>query len=170
MFTKKRIISTCLSNFTCMVFTASFYAHKLARSYTLEVFSDATGVRGLRFVDTPAVVEERRHSLLPQLTRYFCGQRVGFAEVVLSLAHATFFQRQVWEATRAVPYGEVATYRDIAKSIGKEGAVRAVGTALAANPLLIVIPCHRIIRSSGSLGLYQSGIEYKKNLLLLESS
>ena len=81
---------------------------------------------------------------------------------------ATAFQRQVWEQLRAIPYGETVSYADIAKSLGKPGAVRAVGRACATNPVALVIPCHRVVREDKSLGGYRWGLERKQKLLDLE--
>ena len=81
---------------------------------------------------------------------------------------ATAFQRQVWEKLRAIPYGETVSYADIAKALGKPGAVRAVGRACATNPVAIVIPCHRVVREDKSLGGYRWGLDRKQKLLDLE--
>ena len=78
---------------------------------------------------------------------------------------ATAFQRQVWEKLRAIPYGETMSYGDVAKALGKPGAVRAVGRACATNPVALVIPCHRVVREDQSLGGYRWGLERKKKLL-----
>lgn len=78
---------------------------------------------------------------------------------------ATAFQRQVWEKLRAIPYGETVSYGDVAKALGKPGAVRAVGRACATNPVALVIPCHRVVREDKSLGGYRWGLERKKKLL-----
>ncbi|HET9887469.1 MAG TPA: MGMT family protein [bacterium] len=79
------------------------------------------------------------------------------------------FALQVYERTREIPWGKVATYGDIAKSIGKPRAVRAVGTALHRNPFPIVVPCHRVIQKGGKLGGFACGIAMKRRLLALES-
>jgi AraC family transcriptional regulator of adaptative response/methylated-DNA-[protein]-cysteine methyltransferase len=81
---------------------------------------------------------------------------------------ATAFQRQVWEKLRAIPYGQTVSYGDVAKSLGKPGAVRAVGRACATNPVALVIPCHRVVREDESLGGYRWGLERKKKLLAHE--
>jgi len=81
---------------------------------------------------------------------------------------ATAFQRQVWEQLRTIPYGETVSYGDIAKALGKPGAVRAVGRACATNPVALVIPCHRVVREDKSLGGYRWGLERKQRLLDLE--
>src|SRR5690349_21514364 len=78
---------------------------------------------------------------------------------------STAFQRQVWEKLRAIPYGQTVSYGDVAKALGKPGAVRAVGRACATNPVALVIPCHRVVREDQSLGGYRWGLERKKKLL-----
>jgi AraC family transcriptional regulator of adaptative response/methylated-DNA-[protein]-cysteine methyltransferase len=78
---------------------------------------------------------------------------------------ATAFQRQVWEHLRAIPYGQTVSYGDVAKAIGKPGAVRAVGRACATNPVALVIPCHRVVREDKTLGGYRWGLDRKKKLL-----
>ncbi|MEH2150555.1 bifunctional DNA-binding transcriptional regulator/O6-methylguanine-DNA methyltransferase Ada [Nostoc sp.] len=81
----------------------------------------------------------------------------------------TAFQKQVWEALQKIPYGETCTYTDIARNIAKPQAVRAVGNACGANPIALIVPCHRVLRSDGSLGGYHWGIERKQKLLTQES-
>src|SRR5215204_783894 len=83
---------------------------------------------------------------------------------------STAFQRQVWEKLRAIPYGQTVSYGDVAKALGKPGAVRAVGRACATNPVALVIPCHRVVREDKSLGGYRWGLERKKKLLEHERS
>jgi len=78
---------------------------------------------------------------------------------------STAFQRQVWEKLRAIPYGQTVSYGDVAKALGKPGAVRAVGRACATNPVALVIPCHRVVREDKSLGGYRWGLDRKKKLL-----
>ncbi len=103
-----------------------------------------------------------------QLKEYFAGKRHSFD---LPLAAAgTDFQRSVWAALAAIPYGELRSYRDIAHSIAKPKAVRAVGAANGRNPLPIVVPCHRVIGSDGSLTGFAGGLEAKTCLLELEGA
>lgn len=78
---------------------------------------------------------------------------------------ATAFQKQVWQALQAIPYGETRSYADVAESLGRPSAVRAVASACAKNPVALVVPCHRVIRSDGSMGGYRWGLERKKRLL-----
>ena len=101
-----------------------------------------------------------------QLAEYFAGTRTRFD---LPLAPVgTDFQRRVWDATSAIPFGETATYGEIARKIGVPTAARAVGGALNRNPLAIVVPCHRVVGSSGKLTGYDGGVDRKAFLLNLE--
>ena len=102
-----------------------------------------------------------------QLEEYFAGQRRDF-DLPLAM-RGTDFQRAVWNALLTVPFGKTASYRDIAVAIGKPAAVRAVGAANGANPIAVIVPCHRIIGSSGSLTGYGGGLDVKKSLLALEN-
>lgn len=107
-------------------------------------------------------------SCAEQLTEYFAGKRECFD---LPLAGCgTDFQRAVWSALAAIPYGQLRSYRDIAQAIGKPAAVRAVGAANGHNPLPIVVPCHRVIGSDGSLTGFAGGLQMKTQLLELEGS
>lgn len=101
-----------------------------------------------------------------QLDEYWRGQRREF-EVPLDL-HGTPFQRTVWDALLRVPYGVTWTYRRIAEQLGSLTATRAVGAAVGRNPVSIIVPCHRVIGSSGSLTGYAGGLERKIELLRLE--
>jgi methylated-DNA-[protein]-cysteine S-methyltransferase len=107
--------------------------------------------------------------IIPLITMYFSGKQPGFF-CELDYGRATPFQRNVWEATRAIPYGETRSYGWVADRIGKPAAVRAVGQALGKNPLPIIVPCHRVIASDGSLCGFGGGLEMKRNLLRLEGS
>ncbi|KAA1188821.1 methylated-DNA--[protein]-cysteine S-methyltransferase [Pseudohalioglobus sediminis] len=101
-----------------------------------------------------------------QLDAYFSGNRRDFA---LPLAPGgTAFQQQVWRALADIPYGELRSYRDIARVIGRPKAMRAVGAANGRNPIPIVVPCHRVIGSNGSLTGFAGGLEAKRVLLALE--
>ena len=102
-----------------------------------------------------------------QLAEYFAGERREFE---LPLApEGTPFMRRVWAELVKVPYGAIATYGEIAERIGNPGGSRAVGLANNRNPIAIIIPCHRIIGSSGKLVGYAGGVELKERLLALES-
>jgi methylated-DNA-[protein]-cysteine S-methyltransferase len=99
---------------------------------------------------------------------YFSGRRVDFPEK-LDWTGTTHFQHMVWQAARRIPYGATQSYQWLASQIGKPGAARAVGQALGENPLPVIIPCHRLVSSDGSLGGFTGGIEMKKLLLKLET-
>ena len=101
-----------------------------------------------------------------QLTDYFGGRRQRF-DLPLA-AQGTAFQHSVWNALGDIPYGQLRSYRDIARAIGNPAAVRAVGAANGRNPLPIVVPCHRVIGSNGSLTGFAGGLEAKTFLLELE--
>ena len=101
-----------------------------------------------------------------QLTSYFAGKLRAF-EVALA-PQGTPFQQQVWRALREIPYGETTSYGALAQRIGNPKAVRAVGLANGSNPISIIIPCHRVIGSNGSLTGYGGGLPTKKALLDLE--
>lgn len=101
-----------------------------------------------------------------ELARYFVGEEIDFsAELLLT---GTTFQKAVYDATRTIPYGEVRSYSDIARAIGKPGASRAVGQALNKNRHLILVPCHRVVPKSGGIGGFKEGQEMKEYLLHLE--
>ena len=100
---------------------------------------------------------------------YFGGHKVAFPDK-LDLPGATPFQREVWEKTRLIPYGETRSYSWVAERMGKPAAARAVGQALARNPLPIITPCHRVVASDGKLRGFRGGLEMKRYLLSLEAS
>lgn len=105
-------------------------------------------------------------SMRSELEAYFRGELHSFATQLCP--HGTPFQLAVWRQLLAIPYGETRSYSQVAESIGNPRAVRAVGTANGANRIAIVIPCHRVIASDGSLGGYGGGLDRKHALLHLE--
>ena len=102
-----------------------------------------------------------------QLTEYFAGERTEF-DLPLRPAGAEF-QLRVWEKLTTIPYGETASYGDIARELGHPTAARAVGAANGRNPIAIVVPCHRVIGANGSLTGYAGGLDQKRALLDLEA-
>jgi methylated-DNA-[protein]-cysteine S-methyltransferase len=104
-----------------------------------------------------------------QLDEYFGHQRTRF-ELPLDWRLSTGFRRQVLTAATEIPYGQTASYRDVATRAGSPKAVRAAGSALARNPLPIVVPCHRVVRTGGQLGAYRGGPAAKATLVELERS
>jgi len=107
--------------------------------------------------------------LMERLRAYFGGHKVAFPDR-LDLSGATPFQREVWEITRLIPYGETRSYIWVAEQIKRPGAVRAVGQALGRNPLSVIVPCHRVLNIDGKLGGFSEGVEMKRQLLFLEAS
>jgi methylated-DNA-[protein]-cysteine S-methyltransferase len=131
---------------------------------------DGGVVKGCGFGDgvpSGAEVDERRcQEVLRQLEEYFGG---GRREFQLELAPAgTPFQREVWSALCDVAFGRTTSYRQLAETVGRPRAVRAVGQANALNPIALIIPCHRVIGTSGGLVGYGGGLEAKKALLAWE--
>ncbi len=104
--------------------------------------------------------------VIGQLSEYFAGKRMSFDLKVKF--EGTEFQKAVWNALLTIPYGETRTYKDIAIQIGHINAYRAVGMANHNNPISIVVPCHRVIGSSGALTGYAGGLNVKQQLLELE--
>ena len=117
-------------------------------------------------------VTDREHRLLDrvagELDEYFSGQLNTFS-VPLDF-RGTPFQKAVWQALLSIPYGETSTYGEVAGRIGKPSASRAVGGAVGSNPVSVLIPCHRVIQTGGSLGGYGGGLWRKEFLLSLEGS
>ena len=104
-----------------------------------------------------------------RIDAYFKGERDTFAGLRLDTG-GTAFQQSVWAALRAIPHGDTLSYRALAQIIGRPKAHRAVGTANGRNPISIIIPCHRVIASDGSLAGYAGGVARKAQLLTLEGS
>ncbi|HTY94851.1 MAG TPA: methylated-DNA--[protein]-cysteine S-methyltransferase [Steroidobacteraceae bacterium] len=110
----------------------------------------------------PVLVKAQR-----ELEEYFTGRRRTFT--VKLDATGTDFQQLVWDALRTIPYGQTRSYGQIAEQIGRRTAVRAVGAANHANPIAIIVPCHRVIGSNGKLTGYAGGLHIKARLLALET-
>jgi len=118
-----------------------------------------------RVLEAPA----RLDAAARELEEYFAGRRRRFdLSIDLTLAHG--FRREVVEALPRIGYGTTASYRDVATMVGNAGATRAVGTACARNPLPLVLPCHRVVRTDGTIGAYRGGHDAKVALLELEAA
>ena len=117
----------------------------------------------------PAAEQDRPDPVTEQaaaeLQEYFAGKRAEFT--VAARPYGTAFQQKVWSALSRVPWGRVVTYGDLAEAVGQPTACRAVANAVGKNPLLIFIPCHRVVGASG-LGGFSAGLEAKRALLTLE--
>lgn len=124
-------------------------------------------VRGLNFA--AAVIKDDAYftSLKNDMLKYFSGEPVSFKKYAIFL-DGTDFQKKAWKVLSDIPYGKVLTYKQVAEKIGKPKASRAVGGACGANELPIIIPCHRVIASSGGLGGFSGGLALKRQLLKLE--
>lgn len=118
---------------------------------------------GPRVVRAPRRLERA----VVELEEYFAGRRQGF-DLPLDLTLSTTFRRRVQQQLARIGYGRTATYAEVAAAVENPGAVRAVGSACATNPIPIVLPCHRVLRTDGALGGYRGGAEVKKVLLDLE--
>ena len=117
----------------------------------------------------PGVLPDPRRAdpVARELDQYFAGKRKSF-DVAVDLSPLTVFQQRILGATARVAFGDVSTYAKVAAKAGSEKAARAAGQALGSNPIPIVVPCHRIVASDGSLGGYAGGLEAKRVLLQLE--
>ena len=139
----------------------------------LEIVTSTTHLLAIRFLphhpikaflpeNAPTILKEA----IEQLQAYFSGKRFHFS-LPLQLS-GTPFQKDVWHALQTIPYGTTISYQELAYRAGYPRAARAVGNANGKNPIPIVLPCHRVIRSDGSIGGYSSGISIKHQLLQLE--
>lgn len=111
-----------------------------------------------------ARLRQWRQETAAAVKAYFAGQPNSFENLILDL-QGTPFQRKVWQALRQVPFGATVSYQALAASLDMPRSARAVGNALGANPLPIIIPCHRVVAADGSLGGYSGGLQYKRLLL-----
>ena len=116
-----------------------------------------------RIVESPARLDDVRR----ELDEFFDGRRQAF-DVAIDWALTTGFTQRVLQATHAIPFGTVSTYRDVAVDAGSPKATRAAGNALSSNPIPIIVPCHRVLRTGGGLGGYTGGLDKKETLLRLE--
>lgn len=132
----------------------------------VEIVLEAGRLRQMGFTRAKATTT-RRGAIEDEVRAYFQGTRKDLRDIPVDLSDCTPFERCVYEATRRIPFGKVATYGQIAKAIGQPKAQRAVGQALGKNPIGIVIPCHRVV-GFDSLGGFTGGLEHKKRLLRLE--
>ena len=140
-------------------------------SVCLELTADNRGLISCILLDKQVQVSSRTDNRFlmqaaEDLQRYFGGMLQKFNTHVAP--DGTLFQQQVWTATATIPFGEMRSYAWVAEQIGNPKAVRAVAQALGANPLLLFVPCHRVIRSDGSIGGFSCGLHWKHLLLARE--
>jgi methylated-DNA-[protein]-cysteine S-methyltransferase len=131
----------------------------------LRLTEEKGAVTGLCFTEETPRGEESE--AVRQLKAYFSGARRTF-DLPLETG-GTPFQKRIWAALRAIPFGETRTYGQIARAIGSPGAARAVGMACNRNPVLILIPCHRVVGANGALTGFAGGLDKKEYLLKLEA-
>jgi methylated-DNA-[protein]-cysteine S-methyltransferase len=146
----------------------------------IELCATARGLAGLWFHDQRHLPDSERFAMWPtapehpvllavqsQLARYFKGETTGF-DLPLDLTHGTEFQAAVWRSLLDIPAGVTCSYGDIAQSMHRPNAARAVGAAVGRNPISIVVPCHRVLGAGGALTGYAGGLDRKIALLRLE--
>lgn len=147
-------------------------------AFPVTIIISSRGVQKILFVPLQTVAQHLAQKTIPyvfishhpaatQLHQYFDGRRRNF-DIPMDI-NGTCFQWQVWRALEDIPYGKTRSYKDIAVSIGCPKGFRAVGQACGANPLPILIPCHRVLAIDGKLGGFSAGLKIKKALLELES-
>jgi methylated-DNA-[protein]-cysteine S-methyltransferase len=125
-------------------------------------------VRGATFDPTPQLVKRDRFGVYEVLEAYFAGD-VAAIDALQVETRGTPFQREVWRCLREIPVGSTISYGELARRVGRPNAQRAVGMANAANPVTLIVPCHRVIRTGGALGGYAFGLDYKRWLLAHEA-
>ncbi len=138
----------------------------------LELRVGDAGLRSLSFISKPSIQQSSEKDpltarVIKELDDYFAGKSKRFT-IPLDPHEGTPFQRKVWEQLQQIPYGQTRSYGDVARAVGITPGARAVGLANKRNCIAIVIPCHRVIRSNGDLGGYDSGLHIKRALLELE--
>ena len=134
------------------------------------ILGDENGIHEVKVDDSTeesSEIPEVLQSAILQLQQYFSGKRQDF-DLKLN-PKGTDFQKKVWEELRNIPYGTTVSYLELSRKLGDEKAIRAVASANGKNPLWIVVPCHRVIGSNGSLTGYAGGLHRKKWLLDLEN-
>jgi methylated-DNA-[protein]-cysteine S-methyltransferase len=128
------------------------------------MLADLAGRISPRVIEAPAQLDEERR----ELDDYFAGRRHEFG-LPIDWQLSNGFLLRAREGIAAIPYGETRTYTELAREAGNERAVRAAGSACSRNPIPLVVPCHRVLRSDGSLGGYAGGLEMKERLLEMEN-
>lgn len=137
----------------------------------LEIEFGNNTIQRLRVVESCSKISERTGyiaEVIKQLDEYFVGKRTKF-ELNIS-PKGTEFQKKVWAELLKIPYGKTKSYQEIAEAIGKPSAQRAVGSACNKNPILLIIPCHRVVSKTGKLTGFACGVDRKEQLLKLESN
>jgi len=162
------------TSFTCRYGLISFYCMVAGKDNIIYLtFAQKKHKRAIRLLgDIKQTVQKGKHEdfpFSPDFQDYFTGKLTRFPIKIQSpfISSGTDFQKKVWQGIAKIPYGQTVTYGDLARSIGKPGSARAVGSACGANPLALIIPCHRVVGAQG-LGGFAGGVAIKKKLLQLE--
>ncbi len=152
--------------------TALYTLHLKSAMGDIAIEGSEIGITAIQFLDEPPIEESSAFvpdflkAAAQQLREYFDKKRTDF-DLPLDL-QGTDFQKKVWQELLTIPYGKTVSYLDVSLALGDRKAIRAVGTANGRNPIAIVVPCHRVIGSDGSLTGYAGGLARKKWLLDLE--
>ena len=127
-------------------------------------------VRTATFEPTPQKARRDQWGVHDVLAAYFDGDINALDTIAVEPEGGTAFQRDVWKRLREIPAGSTISYAELARRVGRPSASRAVGMANAANPVTLIVPCHRVVRTGGALGGYAFGLDYKRSLLDHESN
>ena len=149
--------------------TEKFYYKSPIGILEIELKNDT--IQRLRVIESCSKISERTGyfaEVVKQLDEYFAGKRTKF-ELNIS-PRGTEFQKKVWAELLKIPYGKTKSYQEIAEAVGKPNAQRAVGSACNKNPILLIIPCHRVVSKSGKLTGFACGVDRKEQLLKLEAN
>ncbi len=163
---KKLVYKSPVGYVCCLFDGRSLLELSIKDSNELSVMSDEFKYASLSSTHYSLLVT---HHCYKELDAYFRGDLKKFRQKI-KFVRGTDFEQKVWLALKGIPYGETRSYKWLAERIGKTEAVRAVGQALKKNPLPIILPCHRVIASDGSLGGFSCGVDVKKWLLRHEGA
>ncbi len=136
------------------------------KSGYISIIGNKRAIRNIVFGEKISNKERINPLWIKEIKEYLKGKRKKFDIPII--LNGSPFEKSVWEKVREIPYGRTATYKQIAEKLGNKNLARAVGNALSRNPIPIIIPCHRVIKSDGSLGGFTGGIHWKKFLLTIE--
>ena len=144
----------------------------LIRTCLPVAFKEAVERRLLSGIQNVEPAKKSFHALEKDISAYYNGKKIDFSAIPVCLDGMTAFQQEVLATLRTVRYGQTVSYGDLAKLINSPKASRAIGTVMAQNPLPLIIPCHRVIKTDGSLGYFSAagGVDTKKRMLELEKS
>jgi len=155
------ILSACTANGICMVHFCG--PEDISAAKAVDQLNHFQGHHSIRRSSDSPLLRQVRETVGAYLS-----YRAPLPRFPLDLSRGTLFQQEVWRALVDIPFGETRSYREVAESIGRPRAARAVGQACGKNPIAIVVPCHRVITGKGALGGYSNGVEIKEALLLME--